>query len=280
MHASFDRSRQQYPSIKTGIFFAVAAVLLLCATPASADPLAECASHIPWGAPTTPQGVKIDLVCHAGYLSALDPEAKVPRWVAYELTGPHTLGCFPRTGLNFKTDPLAPAEDQARRSDYKGTPYDLGHMAPNQDFAWDEKEQRETFSFANVAPQLAGLNRQGWERGEEYVRAWAYQRGDVEVYVGSILTADDKRLGASSVDIPSAFYKIVIDRRTNEVIGFVMPQQEIAKGPIAPYVKPVSEISTMTQMTFPLPKDAKETGTSWPADFSAWRAAHSQACPK
>lgn len=280
MHAPFDHPRRMHLSVKASVFSAIAAVLLFCVVPASADPLAECASHIPWGAPTTPQGVKIDFVCHAGYLSALDPDAKVPRWVAYDLTGPHTLGCFPRTGLNFKPDPLAPTEDQARRSDYKSTPYDLGHMAPNQDFAWDETQQRETFSFANVAPQLAGLNRQGWERGEEYVRAWALQRGDVEVYVGSILAANDKRLGASSVDIPSAFYKIVIDRKTGEVIGFVMPQQEIAKGPIEPFVKPVSEISTMAHVTFPLPMNAKEAGASWPADLSAWRVAHSQACSK
>ena len=148
---------------------------------ARGDALSDCASHIPWGAPTITDGANLDLVCHGGYLSALDVHAKVPRWVAYELTGPHTLGCFPRTGLQFKVDPLAPAEDQGRLVDYKNSGYDLGHMAPNQDFAWSKAEQRESFSFVNVAPQLPGLNRQGWERGEEFVRAWANERGDLEV---------------------------------------------------------------------------------------------------
>ena len=80
-----------------------------------------------------------------GFAAGLDPETREPRWVAYELTAPHTLGCYPRRGLTFKIDPLAPAEAQGRKQDYSRSGYDLGHMAPNEDFAWSKVEQRNPF---------------------------------------------------------------------------------------------------------------------------------------
>src|SRR5438045_1031442 len=141
---------------------------------------------------------------------------------SHSLTGPHTLGCLSRTGLQFKLDNGAPAEHQAKLKDYTRSGYQLGHMAPNQDFAWDQGEQRDSFSFVNVAPQLGSLNAQGWERGEEYVRAWALARRDVEVYVGSIVRRADKKRGTSAVDIPKFFYKVVIDPNAGEGFGIIM----------------------------------------------------------
>jgi hypothetical protein len=67
--------------------------------------------------------------------------------------------------MTFEMDALAPLEDQGRASDYARTGYDLGHMAPAEDFAWSKTRKRETFSMANIEPQLLGLNRQGWPGG-------------------------------------------------------------------------------------------------------------------
>lgn len=260
----------------------VSAVLLfLCtigATPALSDAASDCSAHLPWGLPSLTDGAHVDLVCHTGYISALDNRAKDTRWVAYDLTGPHTLGCFSRAGLHFKVDDLAPASDQARLADYSGSGYDLGHMAPNQDFAWDQAEQRDSFSFANVAPQLPGLNRQGWERGEEYVRAWAYERGELEVYVGPILGPNDKTLGDDAVDIPSAFFKVVVDPKTGEGFGFVMPQRAIKKGPLSPFLDSISDIETQAHVTLPLPTNFVESKTVWHADLAGWKVAHKSAC--
>lgn len=260
-------------------FFALGIALVPISFPAArADPVSECVQHIPWGPPSLTDGTQVALVCHAGYLSALDGNAKEARWVAYELTGRHTLGCFSRDGLQFKVDTLAPADDQARLKDYSRSGYDLGHLAPNQDFAWDQKEQEETFSFANVSPQLPGLNRQGWERGEEIVRDWALERGDVEVYVGPVIGPADEKLGDDAVDVPAAFFKVVVDRNTGEVIGFVMPQKAIAKGPLAPFIQSVAYIEALASIQLPLPEHFTEAIQVWPTDLAAWNAAHRQAC--
>jgi endonuclease G len=269
-------------SMRSCLFLAALAATLLSAAhgAGTADPVSDCAQHIPWGAPTMTDGASTDLVCHKGYLSALDKHAKLPRWVAYDLTGPHTLGCYARTGLQFKTDPGAPTADQASLSDYRRSGYDLGHMAPNQDFAWSKSEQKETFSFANVSPQLPGLNRQGWERGEEMVRAWALKRGDVEVYVGPIVGDHDGIIGDDAVDVPTAFYKVVIDRHTGEAVGFVMPQRNVAKGFLEPYRTSLADIAQRAHVSLPLPDHTLEAGAIWPADLAAWKRAHQRMCRK
>jgi len=252
--------------------------LLFAAAIANEQP-PSCASAPPWGMPTVTDGAATDIACHAGYVSAVDRATKEVRWVAYELTGPHTLGCFPRTGLTFKVDPLVPAEDQGRASDYAGSGYDLGHMAPNEDFAWDADEQRDTFSMANVAPQLPGLNRQGWERGEEYVRAWALARGDVEVYVGPVMAPTMGAIGADKLPVPSAFFKVVVDRRTAELVDFVMPQKAIAKGELSPWLSSLADVEAAAHVTLPVPSGAREAAKPWDADLSIWRVQHRKACP-
>lgn len=203
----------------------------------------------------------------------LDPAAKVARVVEYRLTGPHTLGCGSRKGMTFQVDKLASADGQGSKSDYSHSGYDLGHMAPNADFAWSDTQQRDIFSMANVAPQLHGLNAQGWERGEETVRAWAYERGKVVVYVGAIIAAGADTIGDNAVTVPSAFFKVVVDANAGEAIAFQMPNSDVPKGDLTPYLRKVSDTERDAGIVRPLPQnvDAGATSALWSANLTAWR---------
>jgi endonuclease G len=175
---------------------------------------------------------------------------------------------------------LADASEQGAPKDYAKSGYDLGHMAPNEDFAWDAGEQKDTFSMANVAPQVPGLNRQGWERLEEDVRAWALTRGELQVYVGPIYGETSKTIGADKLPIPSAFYKIVLDRQTGEEVGFIMPNKPIKKGAAQPWHAAIATIEDRANISLPRPPDALENSKAWPADLVGWRRAHNTACKK
>ena len=264
-----------------GLNGAAAAILLFLAArtvvPAQA---ADCGQSTPWGLPKVTDRHGIAVVCHEGYVAGLDRVTREPRWVAYELTADHDLGCLPRTGLSFKVDVLAAPSEQGNPKDYAKSGYDLGHMAPNEDFAWDADEQRDTFSMANVAPQAPGLNRQGWERLEEDVRAWALTRGDLQVYVGPIYGETPKTIGADKLSVPSAFYKIVVDRQTGEEVGFIMPNKSIKKGAAQPWRAAIETIEDRANISVPKPPEASESSIAWPADLAGWRAAHSTACKK
>jgi endonuclease G len=216
-----------------------------------------------------PAAAGAEKICHAAYISLYDAKLKLPRAVAYELTGPHTLGCLPRaSGFHAERDTAKPAE-------FDGTGYDLGHLDPAQDNAWDEQVSHDSFSMANIAPQLPGLNREEWERLEETVRAWALERGDLLIYAGPVIPDKPKLLG--DIAIPAAFWKVVIDRKTGEVAAFEMPQREIAKGDLAPWVTTVKRIEAETGLKFGFKGGG---GAPWPADLAGWRKSHKTACGK
>jgi len=248
-------------------------LLFLTVGPAAA----KCESA-PFGEPSPP--VQTIDVCHAGYLSIFDPSTKVTRAVTYRLTAAHTFGCLSRGNLKFKIDDGAPAGDQGRASDYSHTAYDLGHMAPNADFAWSDAQQRDTFSMLNVAPQVHKLNQQGWERGEETVRAWAFQRGEVVVFVGPIFAKDMGKIGTHDVVVPSAFWKVVVDAKAGEAIAFEMENVDTPKGSLEPFLKSVADVERDSDVVLPIPTkiDPEAAPVLWPADLKAWKDEKKRRC--
>jgi endonuclease G len=206
--------------------------------------------------------------CHEGYISFYDADLKVPLLVAYELTWSHSLGCEARQS-SFHGE-----GDSAKESEYSGSGYDLGHMSPAQDNATKDLSY-DSFSMVNVAPQLPGLNRDEWEQLEATVRAWALQRKNLLIYVGSVLPAKPDKMKGTGVAIPTAFFKIVVDVNTNEVLAFELPQQAIAKGDLQPWLTTVQQITKDTGIKFDVNPSGK---TIWPADTQAWNKAHKESC--
>lgn len=221
-------------------------LVALCAFPA----YAACPAA-PLGEPTV-NGAQTIEVCHPGYLSLLDPVAKETRVVTYGITAQHSHGTLPRDGLQFVVDPGAPPQAQGRLVDYANSGYDLGHMAPNADFAWDAELQKQSFSMANVEPQLPGLNRQGWEALEEIARAEACARGAVVIFTGPVFPAHST-IGPDKIPVPRGFFKIIADPAHNWAIGFLVPHLNLAKADAPSKTVPIARIAQATGIGFPLP---------------------------
>lgn len=219
-------------------------------------------------------------ICHTAYISQLDTSLHIPRVVVYELTRQESLGCLPRAS-GFHAEGLS-----AKPADYKDTGYDLGHMMSAEDASWSQPTEYDSFSMVNVVPQLPGLNRQEWERLEEAVRAWAWQRGDVLVYVGPVIAdhpAKDWQLPRGHVGIPIAFFKVIVDRKTGEVLSFYMPQKAEPKGDLAPWLAELQTIEGTAGIKFPVDPAARKKvypadRTLWSLDLPGWRKAHKTAC--
>ena len=217
------------------------------------------------------------LVCHSGYVSLVDDSLLVPRWVAYTLTGEHSMGCNERQN-NFHADDALPKEHRATPDDYAKSGYDIGHQAPAQDFAWSVDEMSDSFSLANMAPQLPHLNRDGWEGLEQAVRDWSRTKGTVTIFVGPILANGEPTIGKNKVTVPTAFYKIV--ESGDDSLAFIMPQADVSKGDLKPWQVSVSDIEVKTGITFPVKGDKKAKPPLWTDDASGWRTAHKEACGK
>lgn len=262
------------PMIRTFL----ALLLLAVASQAQASPLDGCPS-VPIPGMPTPYTATLLPVCHKAYAALIDPVAKVPRVVAYTITRDLTLGCLPR-GAGFHPEEQLPPYARARPGDYTHSGYDQGHMAPAEDMSWDAEALRDSFSMANMAPQLPGLNRAQWERLEETVRARAWQRGALAVYVGTILPADGPVIGPGRVAVPSAFWKVLVDLRTGEAVAFIMPQSEIKKGRLEPWQVSIRQVQEEADLEIPLLVDMNiaERPPIWGAQMSSYRKAKRAAC--
>ena len=129
--------------------------------------------------------------------------------------------------------------------------------------------------MANMAPQLPGLNRQGWASLEETVRSWVASRGPLTIYTGPVLDGD-ATIGSGKVAVPHAFWKVIIDK-DGSVIAFEMPNAPVAQGALAPYQVPLAQIEQQTGVHFPMIKTV-EQGTMWPVDLSAYQKQHAADC--
>ncbi len=90
------------------------------------------------------------------------PDWVVARWVGHYVTPEDLAEFWPRHQRFFHRDRELPPAQRADASDYEGSGYDRGHMAPAGDFKRSLPALRATFVMSNVAPQTAQMNRNQW----------------------------------------------------------------------------------------------------------------------
>jgi len=163
-------------------------------------------------------------IIHSGYTVSYNPRTLTANWVAYELTANETDGPWTRKGLNFMPDPDYDGI-QADHSDYRGSGYSRGHLAPAGDMKWDSVAMVESFYFTNCIPQNEALNNGKWNQLENKTRQWARKYGRVFVVTGPVFyQTDTLRIGPHGVAVPHACFKALLapTEMSYTAIAFVM----------------------------------------------------------
>ena len=211
------------------------------------------------------------LIRHTGYTLSYNEEHELPSYVAYELTRAEVLGGGERED-SFKED-KAVRTGSAELSDYRGSGYDRGHMAPAADFKWSAEAMSDTFFLSNMAPQDPSFNRGIWADLEAVVRTMAYDNGSVYVVTGPVLTDGPyKTIGKNEVSVPKRFYKVVLDYTEPEIkaIGFVLPNEGSDRS-LQSYAVSVDEVERITGLDFyPRLPDDEEERIEEECDPSLW----------
>lgn len=165
-------------------------------------------------------GDVINIIEREGYTLGYAPKFKQCVWVAYRLHPKDFESKVGRVGT-FARDLNCP--QAFLPTDYIGSGFDRGHMAPSGDMQFSLKAQKESFLMGNIVPQRPRINRGEWKRLETEVREMVMPKDEpylqrhrpIYVITGPIFSSStqqeehktekpQKRLSP----IPIAFYKV------------------------------------------------------------------------
>ena len=216
----------------------------------------------------TPDALCQEVVEYTGFNVSFNADLRIPNYVVYELTRSEVQGEEPRSN-KFLCDERV--KGCPTTTDYTGSGYDRGHMAPAADMKWSKQAMKESFYLTNICPQNHSLNSGGWKRLEEKVRAWADRDSAIIVISGPLLDGPVSRL-ASGVAVPTGFFKVVLAPFASPVraIAFVY-KNEGGQKKVELQATSVDEVEQLTGFDFfsSLPDDI-ETEIEKSSNYNEW----------
>lgn len=154
--------------------------------------------------------VKSYPLCFEGFTLNFSGVSKTPLWVAEKLS-PQRLARKIAREDNFHEESRLPEQVRSRLDDYRGSGYDRGHMAPNGDMS-NKVSQYDSFSLANIIPQVPDNNQNTWRELEEATRAMVSKyRQDAYIITGPAFLR--KKIAyikpGHRIMVPTHVYKVV-----------------------------------------------------------------------
>ena len=224
-------------------------------TPAASDastplfdtmPAHTCGDHLVAGDP----GTSDQLLCREGFAVGYNYQYKVANWVAYHVTASSVSARYDRND-NFREDAEVTVGSRATLSDYSGSGYDRGHLAPAATVDFSYNAMDESFLLSNIAPQLPDFNRNGWADLEQYVRDCTVEKGELYVITGPIFTSASVPTIGNGVAVPDAYYKVILNP-TPPVSAFALkiPHQALAAEEIGNYITSIDQVEAATGFDF------------------------------
>ncbi|MGB6036880.1 MAG: DNA/RNA non-specific endonuclease [Cryomorphaceae bacterium] len=204
-----------------------------------------------------------ELVVHNAFALSYSEEHEMASWVAHIILDDVAEGRTTRTndfrvdesvrsGSSEEADYFLKTKVSDDKWDYDGYGYDRGHLAPSADFRWNQKALSESYFYSNMTPQHPEFNRGAWAELESYIRDYAIENQvDLYVVTGPVLNDELPKVERSvnGMSLPAYHYKVVLDLKNGESIGFLMPNEACEK-PIESYSTSVNEIEEKTGLNF------------------------------
>lgn len=198
--------------------------------------------------PTSTTG---DVIQHKYYTLSYSEPHEQAEWVAYKLTKSSIQAPNVRRTNDFRTDPKV-ASGSADLSDYRGSGYDRGHLAPAGDMAFNQEAMSESFFMSNMSPQARQFNGGIWRELEELTRDWAYKFKELYVVTGPLFDEQPKgRIGDNKVTIPANYFKVLLDLSQPEQkgIAFILPNR-VNFEPLYKYAVSIDEVEERSGIDF------------------------------
>jgi len=187
-----------------------------------------------------------ELVHHTYYSLSYSEQHEQAEWVFYEIKKERILGLASRKN-NFRSDNSV-STNSATLSDYKGSGFDRGHLAPAHDFSFDKDAMSESFYMSNMSPQNPSFNRGIWGNLESLVRSWG-TNSSIYVVTGPIVDDCSTTIGTNNVCVPEYYYKVIYDPLKQKMISFILPNEKGTKN-LNEYVCTTDSLEKITNIDF------------------------------
>jgi len=200
-------------------------LVLLAAPTASFAQEATCQQLFPGGQPPALVNARLaprtTLLCNDAYAVLASGLTHGPLWSAEHPTAASLAARDTAREGTFHPDDRLPRADQAQLRDYRSSGYDRGHMTPSGDMP-DAQAQQQSFSLANIVPQIGVLNRGIWERIESAVRDLAVREGELYVVTGPAFEGSQiNAIGPNGVLVPTSTWKAVYDPQVHGTAAYM-----------------------------------------------------------
>ncbi|MDX1786513.1 MAG: DNA/RNA non-specific endonuclease [Psychrobacter sp.] len=215
--------------VKNNIVLTVFTVLIGMSS-AHADDLSQCSQSFYGGVYPEFTNPKLSnntqALCMDGFAVMYSGVSRTPLWSAEYLDRKRLQQAkeIDRED-SFHEESRLPKSMRAKLSDYSGSGYDRGHLAPNGNMA-NRSQQYDSFSLANIAPQSPRNNRYIWRNIESATRYLTQQYGEVYTITGVAFTSKKTKQLADRVLVPSHFFKAVYIPASNQAGVYYAPNDE------------------------------------------------------
>ena len=161
---------------------------------------------------------------------------------------------------SFHAEDSLRESDRAELSDYERSGYDRGHMAPNADFA-TRKAQAESFSLANMVPQVHESNAGVWAGIESATRQLATAEGEIYVISGpAFIGGNLKKIG--NVLVPTHVWKVIYSPSQQKAGAYLITNDDTRDYAVLT----VSKLEKMVGLSLlpGLPQNVRDAGMALP----------------
>lgn len=184
-----------------------------------------------------------------GFALGYSEKHEQPLWVQYRFTAQQNRRRYAERTDEFFEDPDI-LTGSAQLSDYSGSGYHRGHLAPAADMKYSPVAMRESFLLSNISPQLPEFDSGIWVDLEKFVRYTVNVEQSITVVTGPLFTSSDATIGENAVTVPSAYYKVIYDETPpRKMIGFILPHAP-SDAAISTFAVSVDEVERRTSLDF------------------------------
>ncbi len=199
------------------------------------------------------------------YILSYNDTTKYANWVSWHLSE-DWLGETKRQNDFREDDTLPESFYKVKKSDYKDSGFDRGHICPSGDRTLNEEDNSATFLMTNILPQSPRNNRVTWKNLEEYERKKTREGFELYIYAGGYGLGGTGKKGfqtkiSEKVLVPERVWKILVQipngdndleriNENTEIISVDMPNSEEIDSNWKNYLTSINSIEKKTGFNF------------------------------